>query len=134
MAIMEGSTLRPLSALAKGANRTWFLPKGDPQAARKRWIAGMKPRGIVVVDAGAAAALAQGKSLLPAGVTAVTGSFGRGDPVSIVDGDGQVLGKGLSRYTGEEARLIRGRQSREIEALLGNPGRAALIHRDDMVL
>ena len=134
MVISKGAADRPLKALQDGAPCTWFLAETDPQAARKRWIAGMKPRGIVVVDAGAALALAQGKSLLPAGVTAVTGSFGRGDPVSIVDGDGQVLGKGLSRYTGEEARLIRGRQSREIEALLGNPGRAALIHRDDMVL
>jgi len=134
MAIMEGSVPRPLSALAAGANCTWFLPEGDPQAARKRWIAAMKPRGEVRVDAGAVAALAQGKSLLPAGVVAVTGSFGRGEPVAVLAPDGAVLAKGLIRYTAAEARAIAGHRSGEIEALLGYPGRAALIHRDDMVL
>ncbi|MDP3340126.1 glutamate 5-kinase [Frigidibacter sp.] len=134
MAIMEGSVPRPLSALAAGANCTWFLPEGDPQAARKRWIAAMKPRGEVRVDAGAVAALAQGKSLLPAGVVAVTGSFGRGEPVAVLAPDGAVLAKGLIRYTAAEARAIAGHRSGEIEAILGYPGRAALIHRDDMVL
>ncbi len=84
MAIMEGSVLRPLAALADGAHRTWFVAQGDPQVARKRWINAMKPRGEIVVDAGAVAALRAGKSLLPAGVAAVTGSFGRGDPVAIL--------------------------------------------------
>ena len=94
----------------------------------------MKPRGQIVLDAGAVAALAKGKSLLPAGVTGVAGSFGRGEPVELLGPDGAVLGKGLSRYTADEARAIRGAQSRDIEALLGYPGRAALIHRDDMAL
>ncbi len=67
MAIMEGAVHRPLTALAEGAACTWFEPDGDPRAARKRWILGMKPRGRVVVDAGAVAALDRGKSLLPAG-------------------------------------------------------------------
>jgi len=134
MAIMEGSVQRPLSALANGANATWFLGQGDPQAARKRWIGAMKPRGEVHVDAGAARALAQGKSLLPAGVTAITGSFGRGEPVAIVGPGGGALAKGLIRYTSTEARAILGRQSGEIAAVLGYPGRAALVHRDDMVV
>ena len=134
MAIMEGSVLRPLRALAEGANRTWFVAQGDPQAARKRWIAAMKPRGEVVVDVGAVGALAQGKSLLPAGVTKVIGRFGRGEPVTIAGPDGASLGKGLMRYTSDEARKIAGHRSGEIEALLGYPGRAALIHRDDMVI
>ncbi|MBD3788231.1 MAG: glutamate 5-kinase [Sphingomonadales bacterium] len=134
MAIMEGSTPRPLSALAAGANCTWFLPEGDPQAARKRWIAAMKPRGEVQVDAGAVGALGQGKSLLPAGVTRVTGRFGRGEPVTIAGPDGASLGKGLMRYTSDEARAIAGHRSGEIEAILGYPGRAALIHRDDLVI
>ena len=86
------------------------------------------------VDAGAVAALAQGKSLLPAGVVAVTGSFGRGEPVAVLAPDGAVLAKGLIRYTAAEARAIAGHRSGEIEAILGYPGRAALIHRDDMVL
>jgi glutamate 5-kinase len=134
MAIMEGSIPRPLTALAEGASCTWFLPEGDPQAARKRWIAAMKPRGEVVVDAGAVAALALGKSLLPAGVMRVVGRFGRGEPVMIVGPDGAALGKGLIRYTADEALRIAGHRSREIEEILGYPGRAALIHRDDMVI
>jgi glutamate 5-kinase len=134
MAITEGSVLRPLSALTRGAPSTWFTAKVDPQAARKRWIAAMKPRGEIAVDAGAARALQRGKSLLPAGVTAVAGRFGRGDPVAILGPGGESLGKGLARYTSDEARLIQGRQTAEIEPLLGYPGRATLIHRDDMVL
>jgi glutamate 5-kinase len=134
MAIMEGSALRPLQALARGAHRTWFLPKGDPQAARKRWINAMKPRGELRLDDGAVLALRDGKSLLPAGVTAVSGSFGRGDPVAILSPNGDVLGKGLVRYTAEEARAIAGRRSIEIAAILGYQARSALIHRDDMVV
>ena len=134
MAIMEGSTLRPLKALAEGANRTWFLAKGDPQAARKRWINAMKPRGELRLDAGAVTALRAGKSLLPAGVTHVTGSFGRGDPVAILSPEGDALGKGLVRYTAAEAKLIAGHRSGDIAAILGYQGRAALVHRDDMVI
>ncbi len=134
MAIMEGSVLRPLSALANGAARTWFVAQGDPQAARKRWINAMKPRGEVRLDAGAVTALRAGKSLLPAGVVSVTGRFGRGEPVAILDPDGAVLGKGLVRYTAVEARAIAGHRSGEIEAILGYAGRAALVHRDDMVI
>ena len=134
MAITEGSVLRPLRAMTSGANATWFLPRTDPQAARKRWIAAMKPRGEITVDAGAAAALRRGTSLLPAGVTSVTGRFGRGDAVAVTGPDGTALAKGLIRYTSAETAAIRGCQSRDIEAVLGYPGRAALIHRDDMVL
>ncbi|PZQ95715.1 MAG: glutamate 5-kinase [Cereibacter sphaeroides] len=134
MAIMEGSVVRPLTALALGANRTWFVAQGDPQVARKRWINAMKPRGEVRVDAGAVTALRAGKSLLPAGVAAVTGSFGRGEPVAILGPAGEVLGKGLIRYTAAEAKKIAGHRSGEIEAILGYQGRAALIHRDDMVV
>jgi len=132
MAITDGFVMRPLSALEHGAAATWFTATDDPQIARKRWIAAMKPRGALTVDAGAARALAQGKSLLPAGVVAVTGDFGRGDPVDILGPDGG-LGRGLARYTSGEAGLIKGRQSGDIEAVLGYPGRAALVHRDDMV-
>ena len=134
MAITEGSCLRPLHALESGARATWFTAYGDPQAARKRWIAAMKPRGEVTLDAGAAGALARGKSLLPAGVIATTGRFGRGDPVAILGPDGAILGQGLIRYTAQETALILGHRSDEIETLLGYPGRAALIHRDDMAL
>ncbi|MFZ1467510.1 MAG: glutamate 5-kinase [Paracoccaceae bacterium] len=134
MAIMEGSALRPLTALAKGANRTWFVAGADPQLARKRWINAMKPKGELMLDAGAVTALRAGKSLLPAGVTKVTGSFGRGEPVAILSPEGAVLAKGLVRYTAIEARKIAGHRSGEIAAILGYEGRAALVHRDDMVL
>lgn len=134
MVIAEGATLRPIQAIEKGAPVTWFTAQTTPQVARKRWIAGMKPQGIVTVDAGAARALGQGKSLLPAGVTGASGEFGRGDPVTILGPDGRTLGQGLIRYPQDEARKILGCQSGEIEERLGYPGRAALIHRDDMAL
>ena len=103
-------------------------------AARKRWIASMKPCGAVIVDDGAATALGGGRSLLPVGVTSAVGDFGRGDPVAILDARGVTLGHGLTRYTSDEARLITGRHSWEMEEALGYPGRAVLIHRDDMAL
>ncbi|MFT4717460.1 MAG: glutamate 5-kinase [Paracoccaceae bacterium] len=132
--IMEGDVSRPLRALESGARHSWFAAKNDPQVARKQWIAAMKPRGDLHVDAGAANALLNGKSLLPAGVTVVSGEFLRGDPVSIIGPAGQSLGKGLAGYDWREANEIKGRHSREIADILGYPGRAALIHRDDMVL
>ena len=134
MAISEGSPLRPLLALENGANATWFTAQSDPQTARKQWITAIKPRGSVTLDAGAVAAMSKGKSLLPAGVTAVAGPFGRGDSVALLDPDGRPIGHGLTRYTSAEAMLIKGRQSSEIEEILGAPGRAALIHRDDLAL
>ncbi|CUH53673.1 glutamate 5-kinase [Shimia marina] len=134
MAITEGSALRPIQALEQGANATWFTAEGTPQLARKRWITSMKPQGALVVDAGAAHALSSGKSLLPAGVTEVNGQFGRGDPIEITDGSGHRLGQGLSAYSSEEARRIKGHHSRDIEPILGYPGRTALVHRDDMAL
>ncbi|WP_299358979.1 glutamate 5-kinase [uncultured Paracoccus sp.] len=134
MAIAEGSVDHPLTAVANGARVTWFLPHDDPQAARKRWIAAMKPRGELVLDEGAAQALAAGKSLLPAGVTAVTGSFRRGDPVSIRGAAGEALAQGLVRYNATEARRIKGRRSDEIADILGYAARAALVHRDDMAV
>ena len=134
MMIAQGAAPHALSALEQGARCTLFAPQLDPQVARKRWIAAMKPRGFLTVDAGAAAALARGKSLLPAGLAQVRGDFGRGDPVAILAPDGMALGQGLVRYTATEAQAIAGHRSDEIEGLLGYSGRAVLIHRDDMAL
>ncbi|MEM8977954.1 MAG: glutamate 5-kinase [Pseudomonadota bacterium] len=134
MAIASGAELYPLKALEAGARATWFLAETDPQAARKTWIAAMKPKGAVVIDAGAAQALRRGKSLLPAGITQVEGRFGRGDPVQITTHTGAALAVGLTRYTADEARRLQGQHTRDIETLLGYPGRAAVIHRDDMTL
>jgi glutamate 5-kinase len=134
MAISEGAVERPVRALEAGAPCTWFEPDGDPHAARKRWISGMKPRGRVTVDAGAVAALARGKSLLPAGVTAVDGDFRRGDPIEVTGPDGAVVAKALAGYDAGEARVIMGHRSDRIAALLGYAGRAALVHRDDLAI
>ncbi len=134
MAITEGSVLHPLRALAEGANATWFTPQTDPQAARKSWISAMKPLGTLTLDPGAVAALQRGKSLLPAGITAVSGRFQRGDAVALAGPDGEGIGVGLARYSAFETEQIKGHQSAQIEALLGYPGRAALVHRDDMAL
>ena len=132
MAITEGSVLNPLSALEKGAPATWFTAQGDPQQKRKAWIAAMKPKGRITVDDGAATALQGGSSLLPAGVTAVTGRFGRGDPVEVADATGRKLGQGLTRYDAQDAALIKGLKTQDIEPRLGYPARGPLIHRDDM--
>ncbi|HHS94416.1 MAG TPA: glutamate 5-kinase [Rhodobacterales bacterium] len=134
LVITEGAGLHALAGLGSGAAHTLFKARTTPASARKHWIGSMKPQGAVTLDAGAARALGRGKSLLPAGVTAVSGAFGRGDPVDILGPDGLRLGAGLCRYTGEEARALIGKHSDEIEAVLGWPGRAALIHRDDMAL
>lgn len=135
MVIASGRILNPLRALAEGAPCTWFLAPSDPVAARKRWIAGnLEPRGFVMVDAGAEKALASGKSLLPAGVKRVEGTFDRGDAVVIRAADGRELGRGLIAYSDADAARIIGKKSGEIARILGYDGRAELIHRDDMAL
>jgi glutamate 5-kinase len=93
----------------------------------------LKPEGTITVDAGAARALARGNSLLPAGVTAVDGAFERGDPVIVCDADGKELARGLVAYGRADAQRILGRQSGEIENILGYRGREEMIHRDDLV-
>jgi glutamate 5-kinase len=135
MVISSGRVMHPLRALGEGAPCTWFLAPSDPVAARKRWIAGnLEPRGFVEIDAGAEKALASGKSLLPAGVTRIDGTFDRGDAVVIRGRDGRELGRGLIAYGWEDAGRIIGKKSSEIAGILGYDGRAELIHRDDMAL
>ena len=131
MAITLGSGQHPLSTMGRA---TWFTPQSDPQTARKAWIAAMMPQGRIAIDSGAETALRNGKSLLPAGVVEVAGQFGRGEPVTITSPDGVKIATGLARYTATEARQIAGHQSSDIEAKLGYKGRAALVHRDDMVV
>jgi glutamate 5-kinase len=135
MAIALGKTERPLRSLLDGARCTWFLPTPEGRTARKRWIAGrLQPMGTLVVDAGAARALGQGRSLLPAGVRAVEGQFHRGDPLSVRDAEGRELARGLSAYDSADAERIIGHRSDEIEEILGWRGRDEIIHRDDLVL
>ena len=135
MCIATGHVARPISALLAGGKATWFLPSATPGAARKQWIAGtLRPKGTLRVDAGAERALVGGRSLLPAGVTAVEGPFGRGDAVSVVAADGREIARGLCAYPAEEAALIAGRRSGDIQEILGYSGRDEIIHRDDLVL
>jgi len=135
MAIAQGRVRHPLARLLDGGRCTWFVSGVEPRAARKRWIGGaLKPAGTLTLDAGALKALRAGKSLLPAGVTRVDGSFQRGDAVRVRDPEGREVARGLVAYGDADARRIIGRKSRDIEAILGYRGREELIHRDDMVL
>jgi glutamate 5-kinase len=115
---------------------TVLVPEQSPMAARKQWIAGhLQARGTVTLDAGAVKALVErGKSLLPAGVKAVTGSFSRGEMVVISDEQGHVIARGLVNYGIEDAQKIIGKPSSQIEALLGFVGEEELVHRDNLVL
>jgi len=135
MVICEGRTTSPLSALEQGANCSWFVPSGNPQTARKRWIAGsLQPVGTIIIDGGATNALGKGKSLLPAGVSAIEGSFERGDAVAVKSSDGTEIARGLCAYSSGDAKRIMGHKTDEIEGILGYRGRDEMIHRDDLVI
>jgi glutamate 5-kinase len=135
MVLIDGAPLRPLKRIAEGCRATWFLPSSSHQTSRKRWIAGsLHPMGSLVLDDGALAALRRGRSLLPAGVRAIEGSFSRGDAVRVLASDGREVARGLSAYSSEDARRIIGHKSSEIEDILGYRGRDEIVHRDDLVL
>lgn len=135
MVIARGAIDHPVSAIENGANATLFHAHATPAAARKRWIAGsLQPAGRIVIDAGAERALANGRSLLPAGVVRVEGSFDRGDAVIVASESGRELGRGLAAYGADDARIIAGHKSGEIEALLGYRGRDEMVHRDFLAL
>ena len=135
MVLTLGKEAGPLTRLAGGARATWFLSNSNPKAARKRWIAsGLKTEGILTVDDGALTALGQGRSLLPIGVVAIDGDFVRGAAVSVRDGIGTEVARGLMAYPADEARLIMGHKSSEIETRLGYRGADEMIHRDDLVV
>jgi glutamate 5-kinase len=135
MIIARGTGLHPLRALAEGAPHTLFKPVDTPVAARKKWIMGsLDVSGALHVDAGAARALLSGKSLLPIGVTKVTGDFSRGDAVSILDPDHHEIARGLAGCDSDEARLVRGKKSDAAAALLGVGNRGEIVHRDNMVV
>jgi glutamate 5-kinase len=135
MVVASGHEQHPLRRILDGARCTWFLAKATPLQSRKRWIAGtLVPMGRLTVDAGAAAALARGKSLLPAGVRQIEGSFARGDAVSIVSETGEEIARGLIAYDMSDARRISGLKSSDIGKTLGFRGRDEMVHRDDLVL
>ncbi|MDZ7822887.1 MAG: glutamate 5-kinase [Ahrensia sp.] len=135
MIIANGTVMSPLLALDNGARYSLFKPDAIPTSAWKNWIAGqLEPHGIIVIDAGAQNALRSGKSLLPAGIKSVEGNFTRGDTIAIVvEGSRTEIARGLASYDSSEASLIAGKRTAQIEAILGYPPRAAMVHRDDMV-
>ncbi len=133
--IAAGAPRHPVRRIEQGGRCTWFRPAATPVAARKQWIAGtLRPAGELRIDEGAVRALRSGKSLLPAGVTATSGRFERGDTVSVCTADGREVARGIVAYGDAEAARIIGRRSADIAALLGYTGRDELIHRDDLVL
>ena len=133
--LTSGIAAHALQNLLAGKQKfTIFTPVINTLTACKQWIvSGVKAMGEIAVDAGAAKALAQGKSLLPAGVVAVSGKFERGDLV-VIKNDGVEIARGLSAYSLENAKQIIGKKSAEIELILGYSGRSELIHRDDLVV
>ena len=135
MIICEGRGMFPLKSLENGGDCTWFIPSGNPQTARKRWISGsLQSFGSVIVDDGAVAALERGRSLLPAGILRIEGTFQRGDAITIMKKDGSEFGRGLIAYSSKDATQIIGHKTGEIEDLLGYRGRDEIIHRDDLVI
>jgi glutamate 5-kinase len=135
MVIASGHETHPLHRITSGERCTWFLAPLSAMQSRKRWIAGtLQPVGRLMVDEGARTALGKGKSLLPAGVKQVTGSFSRGDTVSVVDLDGAEIARGLVAYDSSDAIRIAGLKSSAIEEAIGFRGRDEIIHRDDLVM
>lgn len=134
VAIAGGAGLHPIARFLETGRGTIFHARGG-LVARKAWLAGrMRVAGRLHVDSGAVAALLSGRSLLPAGVTAVEGRFARGDAVDVLGPDGRAVARGLVAYDSDEARAVAGRQSDAIAAILGYAPRAAMIHRDQMVI
>ncbi|MEO5938333.1 MAG: glutamate 5-kinase [Sphingomonas sp.] len=133
LVIANGRIDHPLARYIEGGRGTLFAAE-RAATARKAWLGGrLRSRGVVHVDAGAVAALAAGKSLLPAGAVRIEGDFARGDLVAIV-GPGGLIANGLAEYDAADATRIAGKRSDEAATILGYAPRAALVHRNHMVL
>lgn len=133
--IAAGSGDRPLSTIMDGGPATLICASQTPTRARQAWIAGrLAPAGAIHVDEGAAKALRMGASLLPAGVIRIEGDFRRGDSVAIFGPDGFQIGQGLCAYSSDEAALVAGRKSGDIEMVLGYRRRPAIVEKDDLAL
>ena len=134
--IASGQIDHPLGRLLSGEARSTLIDAaGSPARAYKQWIAGtLVPAGSIRIDDGAVRALQSGKSLLPAGVRAVEGSFERGVCLRVLDPNGREVARGITAYTSAETEAILGCPSAGIEGRLGYSGPDELIHRDDLVL
>ncbi len=135
MFIANGEKDSPISDMLKKKKFTHFLPKISSLDAKKKWIIGsLNSNGTIKIDDGAAKALLNGKSLLAAGVNKINGSFEKGENVLILDQNNNQLARGLSSFSSEEIDKIKGKQSKEIEKILGYLSKTEIIHKDDMVL
>ncbi len=133
MFLANGSKEYPLKRMVKEKTFTHFTPKISSLDARKKWIIGsLSSSAVISVDAGAAKALLNGKSLLAAGIIKVKGSFDKGENVLIVDQNEKQLARGLASFNSEEIDKIKGKQSKEIEKILGYLSKSEIIHKDDM--
>ena len=134
--IASGSRPEPLTRILAGEEiGTLFLAHGNSHSARKRWIGlTARPRGRLVVDAGARKALENGRSLLAIGVVEIIGEFGKGDVVAIRDAEGREFARGLCNYSAEDARSIRGQRTLQARKTLGASLYDEVVHRDNLVL
>ena len=133
LAIVNGTHKAPISRAIAKSRGTLFLPQGD-ESARKAWLSGrLAPAGVLTVDEGCGRALANGASVLAAGLIEVEGDFRRGDLVAIHGAKGERLGQGLVEYNSDECRAITGLREGEQASRLGYSPRAAVVHRDHMV-
>ncbi len=134
--ISNGTLEEPLSYLCSQIGKgSWFKAKKNPKNSRKQWISGaLQVKGKIFIDEGAEKAISNGNSVLPAGIIKTEGSYDKGDLVSIVNKEGNLLGKGLSHYNNIEVNLVKGLKSEKIEKTLGYRGKDEIIHKDDFVL
>ena len=134
MFIANGKVDNPILNMIKNKKYTHFLPISTLDA-RKKWIIGsLNYNGTIYIDSGAAKALTNGKSLLAAGITKIDGNFKKGENVIILDQNNIQLARGLSSFSSAEIDKIKGKQSKEIETILGYFSKSEIIHKDDMVL
>jgi glutamate 5-kinase len=135
MIIAKGTEPHPLARLNAGGLHTLFKAATSRAQSRKRWIMGtLSVAGAVQLDAGAVRALKQGRSLLPVGITKITGAFQRSDTIAILDDDGREIARGLSSLDSDDARLVMGKKSEMMAELLGASNRSEMVHRDNMVM
>ena len=135
MFIANGKKENPISNMIKNEKFTHFFPKVSSLDAKKKWIIGsLSSNGAIKIDDGASKALRNGKSLLAAGITRIDGFFSKGENVLVLDQNNNQLARGLSSFSSDEINKIKGKQSREIEKILGYLSKTEIIHKDDMVL
>ena len=135
MYIGNGKKNNPIKNMIKNKIYTCFIPKISTLDARKKWIiSSLSSLGKIEIDAGAANALRNGKSLLAAGIKNISGKFKKGENILIIDENNNELARGLSSFTSIEINNIKGKQSNEIQNILGYPSKSEIVHKDDMVI